>query len=208
MPALLTEAPPRDTHASFRDFVASRPDEEKWELIEGRFVMQAQPSIDHQIIAGNLERLLRDGLERIGSDRIVIQNTAIDLRPVIEGNTYVPDVAVIDHGDVEPGRNVAGTCYLAAEIMSPSDRRKPSGANRRKIAIKLAGYQALPTCEAVLLIEQRAFDVTLATRQPTAWNIARLSDPDLRLVLPSAGLDCRILDLCARTSLARARGKS
>ncbi|MCJ2039334.1 Uma2 family endonuclease [Methylobacterium sp. E-041] len=52
---------------------SSRPiDEEKWELIEGRFVMQAQPSIDHQIIAGNLDRRLSEGLERIGSDRVVL----------------------------------------------------------------------------------------------------------------------------------------
>ncbi|WP_246687851.1 Uma2 family endonuclease [Methylobacterium sp. WL93] len=63
MPALLTDASRLDAHRSFWDFVASRPDEEKWELIEGRFVMQAQPSIDHQIIAGNLDRRLSEGLD-------------------------------------------------------------------------------------------------------------------------------------------------
>ena len=203
MPALLTDAPPIDAHQSFRDFVASRPDEEKWELIEGRFVMQAQPSIDHQIMAGNLDRRLSEGLERIGSDRIVIQNPAIDLRPAIEGNTYVPDVAVIDQSDVEPGRTVSGSCYLAAEIISPSDRRKPSGTNREKIAIKLAGYQALPMCEAVLLIEQRVITVTLATRAGGGWITQRLTDPDDRLTLPAVGLDCRIGDFYARTSLVR-----
>ena len=204
MPALLTDAPSRDIHESFRDFVASRPDEEKWELIEGRFVMQAQPSINHQIIAGNLERRLIEGLERIGSDRVVIQNPAVDLRPSIEGNTYVPDVAVIDQSDVEPDRNLSHICYLAAEIMSPSDRRKPSGADRQKIAIKLAGYQALPMCETVLLIEQKAFSVTLATREVGTWVTHRLTDPDDRLILPAAGLDCGAADLYARTSLARA----
>ena len=205
MPALLTDAPPLDAHRSFWDFVASRPDDEKWELIGGRFVMQAQPSIDHQIIAGNLDRRLSEGLERIGSDRVVIQNPAIDLRPVIEGNTYVPDVAVIDQSDVEPGRTVSGSCYLAAEIISPSDHRKPSGTHCEKIAIKLAGYQALPTCEVVLLIEQRVITVTLATRAGSGWITRRLTDPNDRLALPEAGLDCRVGDLYARTSLARAR---
>ena len=205
MPALLTDASRLDAHRSFWDFVASRPDEEKWELIEGRFVMQAQPSIDHQIIAGNLDRRLSEGLERIGSDRVVLQNPAIDLRPVIEGNAYVPDAAVIDRSDVEPGRSVSGTCYLAAEIISPSDRRKPSGSNRGKIAIKLAGYQALPMCDVVLLIEQRVVAVTLAIRDAGGWITRRLTDPGERLILPAAGLDCRVVDLYARTSLARAR---
>ena len=204
MPALLTDASRLDAHRSFWDFVASRPDEEKWELIEGRFVMQAQPSIDHQIIAGNLDRRLNEGLERIGSDRVVLQNPAIDLRPVIEGNAYVPDAAVIDRSDVEPGGSVSGTCYLAAEIISPSDRRKPSGTNREKIAIKLAGYQKLPMCEIVLLIEQRVMAVTVARRTADGWTTRRLADPNDQLTLTSAGLDCRVADLYVRTALARA----
>lgn len=134
----------------------------------------------------------------------MIQNPAIDLRPVIEGNTYVPDVAVIDQFDVEPGWNVCETCYLAAEIPSPSDRREPSGTNREKIAIKLAGYQALPLCEVVLLIEQQAFDVTIALRENGDWITRRLTNPDDRLTLPAVGLDCRVIDLYARTSLGRA----
>lgn len=131
--------------------MASRPDEEKRALIEGRFVLHAPPSIIHQIIAGNLERRPSEGLERLGSDRIAIRNPAIGLRATIEGGACVPDMAVIDQADVEPGRNVPGTCYLAAEILSPSDRRKPSGSDRQKIAIKRAGCQMLPMCEIVLL---------------------------------------------------------
>ena len=72
MPALPTAPSPHDAHRGFWDFLASRPDEEKWELIEARFVKQAQPSIEHQIIAGNLDRRLSEGVERIGSDRVVI----------------------------------------------------------------------------------------------------------------------------------------
>ena len=206
MTASAAELRPLDLHQSFQDFVASRPGEERWELIAGRFTMQAQPNFEHQIIAENLHRKLYDGLERMGSARIALQNPAIDLRPGFEGHVYVPDVAVIDLADIEPGRNVTTTCYLAAEILSPSDRRRMSGTGLSRIAIKLAGYEALPMCEAVLLVEQRSFDVTLSLRQAEGWVRQRLTGPETRLAVEPAGLDCRLADLYARTTLARKRG--
>ncbi|MCJ2126146.1 Uma2 family endonuclease [Methylobacterium sp. J-077] len=206
MTASAAELAPLDLHQSFQDFVAARPDEERWELVAGRFLMQAPSNIDHQIIAGNLDRLLTDGIERLQLGRISVQNPAIDLRPALEGHVYVPDVAVIDADAVEPGRNVMSACFLAAEILSPSDRRRPAGTKSRKIDVKLAGYEALPMCEAVLLVEQRGFDVTLSERAGSGWVRRRLTDPDDRLVIASAGLECRLDEVYARTALARARG--
>ncbi|MDP4022926.1 Uma2 family endonuclease [Methylobacterium sp. NEAU 140] len=203
MTALAAELAPLDLHQSFQDFIASRPDEETWELIAGRFIVQAQPNFDHQIIAGNLDRLLTDGIERLGLARVSMQNPAVDLRPALEGHVYVPDVAVLDLAEIEPGRNVASACYLAAEIVSPSDRRRPAGKGSRKIEIKLAGYEALPACEAVLLVEPRAFDATVSERSGAGWSRRRLTGPDARLVLACAGLECRLAELYARTSLAR-----
>jgi Uma2 family endonuclease len=207
MPALRTPPPAHDAHLGFEAFVASRPDEEKWELIDGHVIMQATPNIDHQIIAGNLERLLNDGIERIGAPRIAIQNAALDLRPAIEGHAYVPDVLVLDVADIAPGRNVVRTGYAVAEIVSRSDRRFPSGQTRQKIAIKIDGYEGLATCEAILMIEQAAFDVTVATRRDGAWVRRRFTDRDARIVLPTLGLDCPLEALYARTSLVRAQGR-
>ena len=42
------------TIEEFLAFTASRPDEERWELIEGGPVMNASPVDDHQVIAGNI----------------------------------------------------------------------------------------------------------------------------------------------------------
>jgi hypothetical protein len=44
--------------ASFRAWLASRPDEEPWELIEGVPMMMTPPNRRHQRIASNLESLL------------------------------------------------------------------------------------------------------------------------------------------------------
>ena len=38
----------------FFAFTATRPDDEKWELIEGEPVLNASASLHHQIIASNL----------------------------------------------------------------------------------------------------------------------------------------------------------
>ena len=46
----------------FLGFLRSRPDEERWELIGGFPMMMAPPTIRHQRIASNLERLLNDVL--------------------------------------------------------------------------------------------------------------------------------------------------
>ena len=48
----------------FMAFLEARPDEERWELIEGVAVMQAPPSYAHQRIAYNLCELLNSAFAR------------------------------------------------------------------------------------------------------------------------------------------------
>ncbi|MGE8126805.1 MULTISPECIES: Uma2 family endonuclease [unclassified Methylobacterium] len=194
-----------DPHRGFRDFIETRPDEEKWELIEGQIVMQARPSLIHQVVVVNFQRLLNAALERSGSSWIAIHDPAIDLRPFLTGHTYVPDVAVIDAATIEPDQNVVEGCYLAAEILSPSDHRKLPGTHRTKIDVKRAGYEALPLCQAVLLIEQRSCALSLSVRSGETWTRTRLTGDD-RLALPVFGLECAVADLYARTPVGRASG--
>jgi Uma2 family endonuclease len=201
----ILETPPvhrTDPHRGFWDFIETRPDEEKWELIEGQIVMQARPSLIHQVVVVNLQRLLNAALERSGSSWIAIHDPAIDLRPFITGHTYVPDVAVIDAATIEPGQSVVEGCFLAAEILSPSDHRKLPGTHRTKIDVKRAGYEALPLCQAVLLIEQKSCALTLSVRTGETWIRVRLTGDD-RLVLPGFGLDCAVADLYAHTPVAQ-----
>jgi Uma2 family endonuclease len=136
MTALQPIRPERVSDQFFKDFVASRPDGETWELIDGRIVMQAQPTFDHQIIAGNLERLLNDALDAMGSGRIALQSPGIDLSPVILGSQNVPDVAMID-GAIEPGERTTSTCYLVVEIVSSADRKRAPGESRLKLDVKV-----------------------------------------------------------------------
>ena len=64
------------------------------------------------------------------------------------------------------------------------------------------GYEALPLCQAVLLIEQKSPALTLSVQIGQTWTLIRLTGDD-RLVLPGFGLDCAVADLYARTPVAR-----
>jgi Uma2 family endonuclease len=55
---------------AFREFQDHRPDHERWELIAGVPMMMSPPTIAHNRIAGNLERLLNEALERHAPTRI------------------------------------------------------------------------------------------------------------------------------------------
>lgn len=65
--------------AAFRSFQAARPDEERWELIDGTPVMMTPPLIDHNRIASTLERLLNDALERHDPGREAVQRPGLEL---------------------------------------------------------------------------------------------------------------------------------
>ena len=57
MPAKLAQAD-QMTVEEFLAFYETRPDGQKWELIEGEAVISPSPSEWHQVIAGNLIRYL------------------------------------------------------------------------------------------------------------------------------------------------------
>src|SRR5205085_10722482 len=80
----------------FRGFLGGRPDEERWELIDGVPVMMAPPTKAHQRIASNLERLLNDALERHDPSLAAYQRTGLNLAPQVEHYDPEPDVAVVD----------------------------------------------------------------------------------------------------------------
>ena len=63
----------RMTGAQFRSFQETRPDHERWELVKGVPIMMVPPTISHQRIAGNLERLLNDALAKHDPTRLAVQ---------------------------------------------------------------------------------------------------------------------------------------
>ena len=107
----------------FRQFIEGRPDKERWELIDGVAMMMAPPTLAHQRIASNLERLLLDVLETHAPARTAFQAIGVNVGPAIEDYDPEPDVVVTD-SSVEEAQDerYAERFYLAAEIVSSNER--------------------------------------------------------------------------------------
>jgi Uma2 family endonuclease len=131
-----------ETFHGFRD---DRPKEEKWELIDGRPVTIPPPSLVHQRIADNLERLINDRLVVVRPEWRADREISV-LIPQDKKYNPEPDATVIDT-DVELGQIYAERFYFVAEVLSGSDTGWVLNA-------KLDYYQAHEPCRAVLFLRQ------------------------------------------------------
>jgi Uma2 family endonuclease len=179
---------------AFRAWSQSRPDEERWELIDGVPMMTAPPTRDHQRIASNLERLLNDALEIHRPALSAYQRVGLNLGAVAENYDPEPDVAVID---VNPGGDPRYTdrFYLAAEVVSDSDRISVDG--------KCEIYKRHPSCSYVLVLRQDQHEISVAVRSDDGWKDTVLTDPGAELVLTEMGLKCAVADLYKGTAVQR-----
>ena len=119
---------------AFRAFQARRPDRERWELIGGVPMMMTPPTIAHNRIAGDLERLLNDALARHDPSRFANQRPGIELG---SGDDYSPepDVGVID-ADYAAGQQFVERAYLLAEIVSSTDDVLVPGTSESWVDVK------------------------------------------------------------------------
>ena len=199
----------RMTGAQFRSFLATSPDHERWELVKGVPIMMVPPTISHQRIAGNLERLLNDALAKHDPTRIAVHESGVELgdaalAPVGEDYRPEPDVMVID-ADYEPRQRFVDRAYVIAEVVSDTDNEPVPREKEPWIAIKRRLYLAHAPCEAVVLIDPYRVDVRIDLRTKDGWTAGRLTSLDERLTIPSCGLQCLVSDVYNGTPRPRRR---
>ena len=182
---------PRMSVELFRGFLEGRPDEERWELIDGAAVMMTPPTKAHQRIASNLERLLNDALESHAPTLTAYQCIGVNLGPRVEYYDPEPDVVVVD---VDGGdERYSDRFYLAAEIVSSSDRTY--------VESKRGVYQLHEACKCILTVQQDRFEVRIDRRTDAGWSEQVLARPDDLLALPDFGLTCKVSALYRGTPL-------
>jgi Uma2 family endonuclease len=190
------------TVPEFLGFLRSRPDEERWELIGGIPMMMAPPSIRHQRIASNLERLLNDALR----ERRPEWRADRDIRLVIEASGYYrpdPEIAVID-GDLDEEESFASRFYLAVEVLSPSDEAIYDQSGKRVIDVKLALYQSHVHSRCIMLVRQDRLEIALHLRHADGtWSgePATLNSPTDVIEIDGIGRLSMLAEAYAGTSL-------
>jgi Uma2 family endonuclease len=169
----------------------SRPEEERWQLIDGVAMMMPPPTLVHQRIASNLARLLNDHFDARRLDFFAFQEVGLI---VPEAELFRPeaDVAVLDAlADYD---SYANRFYLVAEVLSDSNTDKD-------IAVKRQRYLQHPENLYFLLIEQKRVHVEVLARA-TGWQPAVLDRPDALLALPEFGFGAELAKLYRGTPLS------
>jgi Uma2 family endonuclease len=184
--------------SEFRTFQDGRPDHERWELVAGVPMMMTPPTIAHNPIAGNLERLLNAALDRFDPSRLATQPPGIELGSI--AYRPEPDVGVID-ANHDAGQQFVDRAYLLAEIVSATDDFPVPGTGGRWIDVKREIYRSHGACEALLIIEQDRIEVRVDVRTQDGWQSAQLAGPAAELSLPTFGLKCSVSELYEGTPL-------
>ena len=96
----------------------------RYELIDGALLVSAEPSLQHQRVAGALWRLLQDAAP---PDAEVFWPIDVRLSTV---RRIAPDITVVRRADAT-GRRLAGVPLLVVEVQSPSTRAVDLTLKRR-----------------------------------------------------------------------------
>jgi len=174
----------------FMAFLHTRPDGERWDLIEGVAVMMAPASYAHQRITRNLCELLNGVFAASRHDLFAYFDAGVRA-PGVRNFQPQPDVAVV------PG--VAGyelyseSFRLAGEILSPTN-------TRQEIDLKLDFYRRAPHNLYVVVIEPREILVQIFAKDHN-WQPVTLTGAADTIEMPEFGLHCTVADLYRGTPL-------
>lgn len=171
--------------------IESRPEEERWQLIDGVAMMMPPPTLVHQRIASNLARSLNDHFDSNRPDLYAFQEVGL-IVPDAELFRPEADVAVLDAmADYE---SYAGRFYAVAEILSDSNTDKD-------IAVKRQRYLQHPDNLYFVLIEQKQVQVEVMARA-AGWQPQVLRALEDVLQLPELGFAAPLSALYRGTPLA------
>ena len=162
---------PAVTIAEFDAFLESQNDEFVWELVAGEIVGMTNPTVNHELIAGNigtaLNLVLRDRGCRVFQGGLRIQ-TSDD-----PGGTFKPrpDI-VVQCGPIRGDRTYVSDPLVIVEVLS-------RGTIKRDRGVKLEFYQtSLPTLRDIALVYQDQTRVEQYRRTEIGWDMDVLTAPD------------------------------
>jgi Uma2 family endonuclease len=180
------------TADQFLDFYMTRPDEERWQLVDGLAMMMVPASFLHQRLTDNFKSLLKEALKAKSRDLYPFENVGLRIPGVRDFNPQ-PDIAVC-RADLAH-EYYADRFFLAAEVISPSNTAE-------MIDRKLDLYRSHPDNLYCVTIDQDSVHVALWSRED-GWARTDLDSLDDVLKLPAFGFEAKLADIYEGTPLAR-----
>jgi len=142
------------TIEEFLAFTEDRPDEERWELIEGVPVMSLSPTDVHQLIVGNVIVLLGQHALEKNAAWLVMPGTGTRV-PASSRSLPQPDVFVKERAAT--GTPVSDEAVVIVEVMSRSNTAADRTWRRHV-------YASVPNCQHYVTISTKAVEVTVHDR--------------------------------------------
>ncbi|MEL6064433.1 MULTISPECIES: Uma2 family endonuclease [unclassified Methylobacterium] len=171
--ALAVKRDARMNVAAYRHWVEPRPDEERWELLDGEPVLMAPPSARHQRIVLNIAQRL-DALARergCGAyPGLAILSAAMD--------DYAPYPDVVVHCGPMPPTGFVDDPLVIVEVLSPGTMTNDRGR-------KLAFYATVPSLQSLLIVYQNEARIEI-WRRDADWTM-RVVGPEDVVDLPELG---------------------
>jgi Uma2 family endonuclease len=177
----------------FYAFTDARPEEEKWELIEGEPVLNASPSRLHQRIAGNVFFALTVRQRENGA--LWEASLPLGVR-VSEKSRPEPDVLVYPFDPRGPDVRDRNDVLVVFEVLSPSTERTDLGWKRK-------AYPSVPSLTHYIVISQDAVDVRVFARDD-AFEGRKFQSLDEAIDLPSLGISLPVAEIYRDTGLTEA----
>lgn len=172
----------------FFAFTATRPDNEKWELIEGEPVLNASASFLHQIIIRNLIVLLDQLAREKQANWAAVPGLGVRISPI---NVPVPDVLI------RPGDDLVGVecddMIVAFEVLSPSTANYDLRWKRK-------AYATLPSLAQYVVVAQDAIEV-ISYDRANGFAERRFEAADAELDLPAIGVRLTLREIYRGTGL-------
>jgi hypothetical protein len=182
--AARTRLAPEDqmTIEEFLAFTDTRPDEERWELIEGEPVMSPSPVDDHQMVASNIVAYLIAHKRRTGVYPMLGIGTRVPISP---RSLPQPDVFVKETPTT--GSPVTDDALVLFEVLPRSNTKKDRDWRRK-------GYASVANCQHNMTVSLKAVEV-VAYDRASAWQKRSVTSPDDALALPALGLSILVADI-------------
>ncbi|WP_293855809.1 Uma2 family endonuclease [uncultured Alsobacter sp.] len=177
---------------SFGEFVAfldTRPDDEKWELVEGRPVLSPSPVFRHQVLVGNIILELGSVMRARRSSWAVVPGIGVK---VDEFNAPVPDVMVRPLDSLEG--SFCDDILVAFEVLSP-------GTASRDRKWKRQVYSALPSLQHYVVVSPSSIEVSHFSRSD-GFAGSILKDLSTTVELSALGVALPLASLYRDTDLA------
>jgi len=178
------------TIEEFLAFTDSRPEEERWELIEGVAVMNPAPIERHQVVVANIVTYLMSHKGRTGVKWLPLPGVGTRV-PASPHSLPQPDVFVKEGAATD--LPVTDDALVLFEVLSRSNT-KADQAWRRRV------YASVPNCRHYVTVSLKAVEVCAYDRDAD-WQRRSLTSLEQALDLPALGLAMPVADIYRWTPL-------